>query len=165
LNHRSAEKRCIVTQRFAKCVPTATNTQKTINELLVEVFSIPSAMKLHREGQWPDRNNSDSESMEKSQQMEAKKARFAAKPQNDGRGTNYAAVFRRVQKDPVEQIRQKPVRWVKRLDRGGEGLYTSCDCRRRNGLQDDCRQTLCHGRPECLRDPPTCLPSSGIWYH
>jgi hypothetical protein len=84
---------------------------------------------------------------------------------NDRYVNNYGDGLQRVQKDPVGQIPQKPVRWVKRLDRGGEGLYTNCDCRRRNGLQDDCRLTLCHGRPQCLTDPPTCLPSNAIWYN
>jgi hypothetical protein len=53
-----AEERCIATLQFctSKYVLTATNTHTNINELLVEVFSIPSAMKFHREGQWPNEN-------------------------------------------------------------------------------------------------------------
>ncbi|XP_063236359.1 uncharacterized protein LOC134538797 [Bacillus rossius redtenbacheri] len=44
--------------------------------------------------------------------------------------------------------------------RGGV-LYSSCDCRRRNGLQDRCPRTGC-GIPECLDMPePTCIPSGG----
>jgi hypothetical protein len=83
---------------------------------------------------------------------------------NDVNGNNYSAVFQRVQKAPVERIQQEALRSVRKLEREVEGLYNSCDCRRRNGLQNDCRQTYCHGRPECLTDPPTCLPSRGIWY-
>lgn len=42
--------------------------------------------------------------------------------------------------------------------RGGI-LYTGCDCEKRNGLQDDCQRTGCHGSPACLTSPPTCPPS------
>ncbi|EFA10004.1 uncharacterized protein LOC107398615 [Tribolium castaneum] len=39
-------------------------------------------------------------------------------------------------------------------------LYQGCDCEKRNGLQDDCRRTGCHGSPECLTKPePICGPS------
>ncbi|XP_050304289.1 uncharacterized protein LOC126741877 [Anthonomus grandis grandis] len=38
-------------------------------------------------------------------------------------------------------------------------LYTGCQCERRDGLQDDCPRTGCHGSPECLTSPPTCGPS------
>ncbi|XP_023025851.1 uncharacterized protein [Leptinotarsa decemlineata] len=38
-------------------------------------------------------------------------------------------------------------------------LYTGCDCEKRDGLQDDCQRTGCHGSPECLTNPPTCGPS------
>ncbi|XP_017771598.1 PREDICTED: uncharacterized protein LOC108558999 [Nicrophorus vespilloides] len=38
-------------------------------------------------------------------------------------------------------------------------LYRGCDCEKRNGLQDDCRRTGCHGSPECRMQPPTCAPS------
>jgi hypothetical protein len=39
-------------------------------------------------------------------------------------------------------------------------LYIGCDCEKRNGLQDDCRRTGCHGSPECLTKPePICGPS------
>jgi hypothetical protein len=41
--------------------------------------------------------------------------------------------------------------------------YIGCCCGKKNGLQDDCRRSLCQGRPECLTDPPTCLPSQGVW--
>jgi hypothetical protein len=104
--------------------------------------------------------------MENAAYMEAEKISLADTPLNlhDGVGKNYSAVFQRVQKGPTGHIPQKRVRWVKKLDRGGNGVYTSCDCRRRNGLQDDCRITVCHGRPECLTDPPTCLPCREIWY-
>lgn len=38
--------------------------------------------------------------------------------------------------------------------------YMGCDCEKRNGLQDDCRRTGCHGSPECLTKPdPICGPS------
>lgn len=33
-------------------------------------------------------------------------------------------------------------------------------CEKRNGLQDDCPRTECHGKPECLTLPsPICGPS------
>jgi hypothetical protein len=83
---------------------------------------------------------------------------------NDGDVNNYSAIFQWIQKNPVGHIPQRKFRWVKKLDLGGPGVYNTCDCRRRNGLQDDCRLTLCHGRPECLTDPPTCVHSQGIWY-
>ncbi|XP_030759314.1 uncharacterized protein LOC115884778 [Sitophilus oryzae] len=38
-------------------------------------------------------------------------------------------------------------------------LYTGCLCEKRNGLQDDCPRTGCHGSPECLTSPPSCGPS------
>jgi hypothetical protein len=73
-------------------------------------------------------------------------------------------VFQRIQRNTVARTPQKRATRVKRLERGVEGLYNSCDCRRKNGLQDDCRLTFCHGRPDCLTDPPTCVHSGGIWY-
>ncbi|CAG2056541.1 unnamed protein product [Timema podura] len=40
-------------------------------------------------------------------------------------------------------------------------LLTGCDCKKRNGLQEDCRRRDC-GIPECLTMPePQCLPSGG----
>nr|CAD7405410.1 unnamed protein product [Timema poppensis] len=40
-------------------------------------------------------------------------------------------------------------------------LLTGCDCKKSNGLQDDCRRRDC-GIPECLTRPePQCLPSGG----
>ncbi|XP_022918443.1 uncharacterized protein [Onthophagus taurus] len=42
--------------------------------------------------------------------------------------------------------------------RGGI-MYIGCDCEKRNGLQDDCQRTGCHGSPPCLTKPPTCGPS------
>jgi hypothetical protein len=41
--------------------------------------------------------------------------------------------------------------------------YVGCYCGKRNGLQDDCRRILCQGRRECFTNPPTCLPSQGVW--
>lgn len=38
-------------------------------------------------------------------------------------------------------------------------LYHGCECEKRNGLQDDCPRSECHGSPECLTLPPTCGPS------
>ncbi|XP_022908044.1 uncharacterized protein [Onthophagus taurus] len=38
-------------------------------------------------------------------------------------------------------------------------LYMSCDCIKRNGLQDDCPRWECHGACECLTLPdPSCCP-------
>jgi hypothetical protein len=103
--------------------------------------------------------------MEKAAIMEAKKAIFAGEglKLNDRNANigSYSALFQRIQKTPVRHIPQKRVRWIKKLDKGAPGVYTTCDCGRRNGLQDDCKLTLCHGRPECLTDPPTCIPSQG----
>lgn len=43
--------------------------------------------------------------------------------------------------------------------RGGV-LYAACDCRRRNGLQYDCKRTGCEGDSKCLIKPfPKCCPS------
>lgn len=43
--------------------------------------------------------------------------------------------------------------------RGGD-MMTSCDCRRRNGLQYDCKRTGCQGRIVCLTKLyPKCCPS------
>ncbi|XP_023170948.1 uncharacterized protein LOC111599526 [Drosophila hydei] len=40
-------------------------------------------------------------------------------------------------------------------------LYTSCDCVKRNGLQDKCPRAACQGRPPCMCFPfPTCGPAS-----
>ncbi|KAF5284320.1 hypothetical protein FQA39_LY04613 [Lamprigera yunnana] len=42
----------------------------------------------------------------------------------------------------------------------GGVLYSGCDCRKRNGLQDECKRTQCRGSPACLTKPePTCCPS------
>uniref|UniRef100_A0A0A9WTF0 Chaperone protein DnaJ n=1 Tax=Lygus hesperus TaxID=30085 RepID=A0A0A9WTF0_LYGHE len=42
-------------------------------------------------------------------------------------------------------------------------LVPSCDCTKRNGLQDDCRRTQCKGRPWCLTEPwPDCPPFTKI---
>nr|CAH7754320.1 unnamed protein product [Callosobruchus chinensis] len=38
-------------------------------------------------------------------------------------------------------------------------LYTGCYCEKKDGLQDDCPRTGCHGSPECLTQPPSCGPS------
>jgi hypothetical protein len=42
------------------------------------------------------------------------------------------------------------------------GILYHCECGKRNGLQDGCRIALCQGRPECLTNPPMCLPSGGL---
>lgn len=43
--------------------------------------------------------------------------------------------------------------------RGGR-LISSCNCVRRNGLQDDCERSECQGRSKCLTRPfPKCCPS------
>jgi hypothetical protein len=44
------------------------------------------------------------------------------------------------------------------------GILYHCECAKRNGLQDACRIALCQGRPECLTNPPMCLPSGGLGY-
>jgi hypothetical protein len=103
--------------------------------------------------------------MEKAALMEAKKAIFPGERAKLNDTGNCSTMFQTVQKIPVGHVPQRSVRWIRKLDPGGPGVYTTCDCRRRNGLQDDCRLNLCHGRPECLTDPPTCIPSQGIWYN
>lgn len=40
-------------------------------------------------------------------------------------------------------------------------MYTTCDCVKRNGLQDKCPRSMCQGRPACMCFPvPTCCPAS-----
>ncbi|KAL9925022.1 uncharacterized protein ACN2A1_010642 [Glossina fuscipes fuscipes] len=40
-------------------------------------------------------------------------------------------------------------------------MYTTCDCIKRNGLQDKCRRSLCQGRSACMSFPtPNRCPSS-----
>ncbi|KAH8329034.1 hypothetical protein KR074_001985, partial [Drosophila pseudoananassae] len=40
-------------------------------------------------------------------------------------------------------------------------MYTTCDCVKRNGLQDKCPRSACQGRPACLCFPfPTCGPAA-----
>lgn len=40
-------------------------------------------------------------------------------------------------------------------------MYTTCDCIKRNGLQDKCPRSLCQGRSACMCFPtPNCCPSS-----
>ena len=57
------------------------------------------------------------------------------------------------------------VKEVKSRELVGGVLYTGCDCNKRNGLQHDCKRTLCQGRPECLTKPdPMCIPSGGPGY-
>jgi hypothetical protein len=76
---------------------------------------------------------------------------------NDRYVNNYGAVFQRVQKNPAEQIVQKIVMRGKMLEVGGVGLYDNCDCRRTNGLQDDCRQT------SRVTNPPTYVQTGRFW--
>uniref|UniRef100_A0A1I8PUG2 Uncharacterized protein n=1 Tax=Stomoxys calcitrans TaxID=35570 RepID=A0A1I8PUG2_STOCA len=39
-------------------------------------------------------------------------------------------------------------------------MYSTCDCFRRNGLQDKCPRALCQGRSACMSFPkPNCCPS------
>ncbi|XP_018787134.1 PREDICTED: keratin-associated protein 5-9-like isoform X4 [Bactrocera latifrons] len=40
-------------------------------------------------------------------------------------------------------------------------MYTTCDCIKRNGLQDRCPRSLCQGRAACMCFPvPNCCPAS-----
>ncbi|KAH8393623.1 keratin-associated protein 5-5-like [Drosophila serrata] len=40
-------------------------------------------------------------------------------------------------------------------------MYTTCDCVKRNGLQDKCPRSACQGRPACLCFPfPSCGPAA-----
>ncbi|XP_036320423.1 keratin-associated protein 5-5-like [Rhagoletis pomonella] len=40
-------------------------------------------------------------------------------------------------------------------------MYTTCDCIKRNGLQDRCPRSLCQGRAACMSFPvPNCCPAS-----
>ncbi|XP_065356926.1 sperm mitochondrial-associated cysteine-rich protein-like isoform X2 [Calliphora vicina] len=40
-------------------------------------------------------------------------------------------------------------------------MYTTCDCIKRNGLQDKCPRALCQGRSACMCFPtPGCCPAS-----
>jgi hypothetical protein len=94
--------------------------------------------------------------------MEANEDYFAGNPD---KLNGSSAVFQKIYRNPVRHVPKKPVRWIRKLERGGEGVYNNCDCMRKNGLQDDCRVDACYGRPECHTTPPTCLPSTGIWYN
>lgn len=41
-------------------------------------------------------------------------------------------------------------------------MYTTCDCVRRNGLQDKCPRSLCQGKAACMTLPtPSCCPATG----
>ncbi|XP_014257279.1 uncharacterized protein LOC106671033 [Cimex lectularius] len=45
----------------------------------------------------------------------------------------------------------------------GGKLCNTCECRKRNGLQDYCQRTMCRGSLQCLQKPdPLCIPS-GMW--
>ncbi|GJQ87347.1 hypothetical protein Trydic_g17393 [Trypoxylus dichotomus] len=56
--------------------------------------------------------------------------------------------------------RMMPLKQSKSRELRGSVMYVGCDCENRNGLQDDCQRTECHGSPECLTVPhPTCGPS------
>ncbi|XP_022191442.2 uncharacterized protein LOC111049626 [Nilaparvata lugens] len=44
----------------------------------------------------------------------------------------------------------------------GSQLVQSCECGKRNGLQDDCRRWSCRGSPQCRTTPlPKCKPFLG----
>jgi hypothetical protein len=59
-----------------------------------------------------------------------------------------------------------PARVKKKKERQLRGgvFYNNCHCTKRNGLQSDCPNDGCQGRPECLTDPPMCIPGGGIGY-
>jgi hypothetical protein len=101
--------------------------------------------------------------MEKAALKRAKKVRFADKPLNlnDRNANNYGELYQSVQNYPAEQM---PLNKVKSHELRGGVLYSTCDCTRRNGLQDDCGKFLCQGRRECLTNPPMCVPSGGPGY-
>ncbi|KAJ8981666.1 hypothetical protein NQ317_017287 [Molorchus minor] len=61
-------------------------------------------------------------------------------------------------KNKAENVTSK-VKQSKSRELRASILYRGCDCEQRNGLQDDCQRTGCHGSPECLTRPPTCGPS------
>ncbi|GJQ67897.1 hypothetical protein Trydic_g16657 [Trypoxylus dichotomus] len=53
-----------------------------------------------------------------------------------------------------------PIKRSKSRELRASILYTTCDCIKRNGLQDDCPRSECHGSPECLTLPePVCGPA------
>lgn len=58
-----------------------------------------------------------------------------------------------------DQTRSSKVKPSKSRELRASVLYTGCDCEKRNGLQDDCQRSECHGSPQCLTNPPTCGPS------
>jgi hypothetical protein len=62
------------------------------------------------------------------------------------------------------QVGHVPFKRVKSHELKGGVLYSKCDCTKRNGLQSDCGRFLCMGRPECVTNPPMCLPSGGLGY-
>jgi hypothetical protein len=81
--------------------------------------------------------------------------------QNVRSSNNHGDFYRSVQDI---HLRRSPSNWVKSHELKGGVLYSKCDCTRRNGLQSDCGRFLCMGRPDCLTEPPMCIPSRGLGY-
>jgi hypothetical protein len=65
---------------------------------------------------------------------------------------------------PMAPIGPAPQTTYKDQELRGGVFHSGCDCSKRNGLQDDCQRIECQGRPECLTDPPMCIPAGGIGY-
>jgi hypothetical protein len=65
---------------------------------------------------------------------------------------------------PSPKIGPAPETSYKDQELRGGVFHNGCDCSKRNGLQDDCQRIECQGRPECLTDPPMCIPGGGIGY-
>lgn len=77
------------------------------------------------------------------------------------KGTGAAGKIKRTFRTrPIDLADSIPVKQSKSRELRGSVMYVGCDCEKRNGLQDDCQRTECHGSPECLTKPnPTCGPS------
>jgi hypothetical protein len=99
----------------------------------------------------------------------ALKARFGRRPRKlKNRKRNNARDSDQFAAEKSTDLDENPFKGVplKRFTRPQVigGILYRCECSRRNGLQDDCKRTLCQGRPECLTNPPMCIPSGGLGF-
>jgi hypothetical protein len=94
--------------------------------------------------------------MEKAAIKEAKKANLARQSQTQAAPSTVPVSLTTPAVKPLKIMKEEELR--------GGVFYPRCDCSKRNGLQDDCERTLCQGRPECLTDPPMCIPGGGLGY-
>jgi hypothetical protein len=106
---------------------------------------------------------------EKAELETAKKAHSAGKllDRNDKFGDEYGDLRRIAQEYPKGKFGPcAPVQILATniTDLRDGTLPNKCICRKNNGLQHECMLSLCNGRPECLTNPPVCIPSGGRGY-